>query len=59
MQFSAFGQEILCETTTTRKMTVKPLKHTTAGTIELLIFVSLIDISVSDASENRTCMADY
>ena len=49
MQFSAFGQEIPCETAATWKVTVKPLIHTTAGTI--LIFVSLIDTFASDASE--------
>ena len=38
MQLLAFSQEILCEA----KVTVNPLRHTTAGTI--LIIVSLIDI---------------
>ena len=56
MQFSAFSLEIPCETTATRKVTVKPLIHTTARTI--LIIVSLIDIFASDVSENRTCVAE-
>ena len=56
MQFSGFGREITCETTAIRKVTVKPLLHTTAGTI--LIIVSLIDFFASNASENRTCVAE-
>ena len=56
MQFSALGREIPCVTTATRKVTVKPLIYTTAGTI--LIIVSLIDIFAIDASENQTCEAD-
>ena len=56
MQFSAFGQEIHCETTTTRKVTVKQLIYTTAGTI--LIIVSQMDTFASDASENGTCVAE-
>ena len=52
MQFSAFGREIPCETTATWKVTVKPLIHTAAGTI--LIVVSLIDIFASNPSENQT-----
>ena len=38
-----------------RKLTVKPLIHTTAGTI-LIINVSQIDIFAT-CSENRTCVA--
>ena len=53
MQFLAFGWEIPCETTA---QLVKPLTHTTAGTI--LIIVSLINIFASYASENRTYMAE-
>ena len=56
MQYPAFSQEIPCETIAARKATVKPLIHTTAGTI--LIIVSLINIFANDASENRTCMAE-
>ena len=56
VQFSAFGWEIPCETTTTQKVTIKPLIHTTAGTI--LIIVLLIDIFASDASKNRKCVAE-
>ena len=56
MQFSAFIREIFCETTITWKVTVKPLIHTTAVTI--LIIVPLIDIFASDASENRTCVVE-
>ena len=56
MQFSTFNREILCETTATGKVTVKPLIHTTAGTF--LIIVSLIDIFAGDASENRTLVAE-
>ena len=42
MHFLAFGWEIHCETTATRKVTVKPFEiHTTAGTIDNL---SIIDI---------------
>ena len=42
MHFSAFGRDIHCETTPTRKVTVKPFEiHTTAGTIDNL---SIIDI---------------
>ena len=52
MQFWAFSQEIHCETTATRKATVKPLIHTTEGTI--LIIVSLINIFASNASKNLT-----
>ena len=56
VQFSAFGQEITCETIATRKVTVKPLIHTTAGTI--LIIISLINIFASNASNNQTCVAE-
>ena len=49
MPFYAFGWEIPCEITATCKVTVKPLIHTTAGTI--LTIVPLIDIFASDASE--------
>ena len=60
MQFSAFGQEIHCETTATRKVTDRPIEiHTTAGTIDNL---SIIDFFVllfaSDTSEFRTCVAE-
>ena len=48
VQFSAFGQEIPYETTATRKVTVKPFIHTTAGTIG---YFSLIDNFASNASE--------
>ena len=54
MQFSVFGREIPCKTTETRKVTVKPLIHTTVGTI--LLIVSLINIFGSDARKNRTCL---
>ena len=42
------------------QVTVKPLIHTTAGA--MLIIVSLIDIFARDASENGTwqrCLASY
>ena len=53
MQFLAIGREMPCET---GKAKVKPLIHTTAGAI--LIIVSLIDVFASIASENRTCVAE-
>ena len=56
IKFSAFVQEIPCETTAAMKVIVKPLIHTTARTI--LIIFSLINIFASDARENRTYVAD-
>ena len=38
-QLSAFGREIPRETTPALKVTVKPLIHTTAGTIEFRLFI--------------------
>ena len=46
MKFSTFGQEIPCETTATRKVTVEPLIH------------NIGYIFASDASEIRTCAAE-
>ena len=37
VQLSALGQELPCETTATHKVTVKPLVHTTAGTILIIV----------------------
>ena len=56
MQFSAFGREIHCETTATRKVTVKPLRYIPLQ--EQVDNFSLIDIFVSDASKIRTCMVE-
>ena len=42
MQFSAFGREIPCETTATRKVTVNPLIHTTPGTILCTINLAIV-----------------
>ena len=50
MEFLVFGWEMTCETTTTRKVTVIPLIHTTAGTV--LIIILLIDNFAIDTSEN-------
>ena len=56
MQFSGSGQELHDETIAARKVTVKPLIHTTGGTV--LIIVSRNDIFASNDSENRTCVAE-
>ena len=56
MQFMAFSREIPYETTATKKVTVRPSIHTTAGTI--LIIVSLINSFARDNSENQTCVAE-
>ena len=56
MQFSAIGKEIHCETTATRKVTVKPLRYIPLQ--EQFDIFSIIDIFASDASEIRTCVAE-
>ena len=56
MQFSAFGQEIHCETTPTRKVPVKPLGYIPLQ--EQFDNLSLIDIFASYASEIRTCVGE-
>ena len=58
MHFSAFDREIHCETTATRKVTVKPLRSVPLQ--ELFDNLSIIDIFffASDASEIRTCVAE-
>ena len=48
MRFSAFGWEIHCETTATRKVTVKPLRYIPLQ--EQFDNLSIIDIFASDAS---------
>ena len=56
MQFLAFSREIRCESTAIRKVTVKPLIHTTAE--KKLISFSLVNIFARDDSEIRTCAAE-
>ena len=55
VQFLAFGREIPCGTTATRKVTVKPSIHTNAGTIN---FDNCFTYRYFCYSENRTCMAE-
>ena len=43
VQFLAFGREIPCKTTTTQKVTVKSLIHTTAGTISIIVSLARIE----------------
>ena len=57
MQFSAFGREIHYETTTTWKVTVKPLKYIPLQ--EQFDNFSLNDIFASDTSEFETAWKRY
>ena len=56
VQFLAFGQEKHCETTASRKVTIKPVRYIPLQ--EQVDNISLINIFASKASEIGTCMVE-